>query len=75
MTLWLVSRAAPIGYDEFDSHVVRASTAEEAKRVAGQATPGDEGASVWTDPTTTATELPNEGNPCVLHSSFCARGP
>jgi hypothetical protein len=72
MKLWLLERTDAIGWDEFNSFVVRAETEDDARGVAA-INAGDEGPGIWRDPiTATCVLLHRFGEAGVVLGSFCA---
>ncbi len=73
MKLWLLKRHANVPvYDVADGFVVRATTAEEARRLATDQA-GDEGASTWTDDRdSSCAELTADGPSKVVLRDFSA---
>jgi hypothetical protein len=66
MKLWMVTNTGHVDYDEFDSFVVRAATAEEAQELAAESVCEDAydylKAAFWrTSPLVTVTELTADG--------------
>jgi len=76
MKFWMVENTGPVGYDEYDSFVVRAATAEDAKAVVGSYVEDDwdpDLAIFWrTSPLVIVTEVPVEGEPRLILGSFNA---
>jgi hypothetical protein len=78
MKFWMVKNTGYVGYDEFDSFVVRAASADEARELAAVFICDDEydyrkQAAFWrTSPLVTVTELTADGMPGVILGSFNA---
>ncbi len=71
MKIYLLSKIADIGYDEYDAKVIRSSCESLARECANKNT-GDEGA-IWTDKNkVTCEELDLDGCPGVILESFNA---
>jgi len=76
MKFWMVKNTGSVGYDEYDSFVVRAATAEDARAVVARYLDSDwdpDRAIFWrTSPRVTVTEIPVEGEPELILGSFNA---
>ena len=73
MKLWKIERLSnDVGYDEFDSFIIRAENETEARVIAAENC-ADEGTTVWLDSRySTCKEINKEGEKEVILSSFKA---
>lgn len=71
--IWKLTRTGTprVGYDEYDSKVIRAKTEDEARKIANQSV-GDEG-RLWDDPVCVKCErVFADGDSCEILASFNA---
>lgn len=69
MKLWLVQRKETWEYDVVCGVLVRASTVQEARRIAAD-NHGDEGLATWFQPSTQCIEATAEGEAGILLTDF-----
>lgn len=71
MKLWLIERTDEIGYEEYDSHVVRAETEIDARQLAtDKSNTPIEPVGIWNSATTKVTEIKGDGPPEIIISSY-----
>jgi hypothetical protein len=69
MSLWLLVRTDGVGYDEYDSLVVRAESEQAAREAADRS----DCWGPWLRPEAcNASEISADGDAEVIHASFCA---
>jgi hypothetical protein len=76
MKLWMVANTGKVDYDEYDSFVIRAASADDARAVVAAIFDDDwdkRFKKFWrTSPLVTVTEIPAQGDPGIILGSFNA---